>query len=83
MKNDQIFLVLLLLIFLYITQGAHTNKEQENKISLLKEKIVIDHGLELYKNLQNQESDCFKKVTLKLIQGCNSLNIDSIENMEC
>ncbi|CAO3643587.1 unnamed protein product [Mucor fragilis] len=51
-------------------------------VSLLKEKIVLDHGLELYRNLQQHESDCFRKVTLMLSDGCGSLaNLDSIQSM--
>ncbi|OAD08359.1 hypothetical protein MUCCIDRAFT_76731 [Mucor lusitanicus CBS 277.49] len=38
--------------------------------------------LELYKNLQHHESDCFKKVTIMLSEGCGSLaNLDSIMSM--
>lgn len=40
--------------------------------------------LELYKNLQHHESDCFKKVTIMLSEGCGSLaNLDSIMSMTC
>lgn len=38
---------------------------------------------ELYRKLQNHENDCFKRVTLKLIHGCNSLNFDNTQHMEC
>lgn len=39
--------------------------------------------LELYKTLQSHESDCFKRATIKLFDGCTSMDFDSKQNMEC
>lgn len=44
---------------------------------------IIIYYIELYKNLQNHESDCFRKATLSLVDGCNSVDSNGIENMEC
>ncbi|KAI8076535.1 uncharacterized protein B0P05DRAFT_512051 [Gilbertella persicaria] len=55
---------------------------KDKNVSLLKEKIVIDHGLELYKHLQAQESDCYKRVTIDLFEGCQSLSVNSTRHIE-
>ncbi|KAI9362140.1 hypothetical protein BD770DRAFT_440828 [Pilaira anomala] len=43
---------------------------------------MIDHGLELYQSLQNSESDCFKRATLRLTNGCDGLQFGTQENMD-
>lgn len=65
-----------------LTGNATTMKNKLKVFDSGSERIVIDHGLELYRSLQNHESDCFRAATVALHDGCNSLSYDSVENME-
>lgn len=66
-----------------LTGNTTTMKNKLKVFDSDSERIVIDHGLELYRSLQNHESDCFRAATVALHDGCNSLSYDSVENMEC
>ncbi|KAI8327940.1 Tht1-like nuclear fusion protein-domain-containing protein [Choanephora cucurbitarum] len=70
-------LLILMLSFVF----TFDKKENKFTVPLSREKIVVDHGLELYRQLQNQESDCYKKVTTELLEGCHSLNLNSTQHI--
>ncbi|KAI8334882.1 hypothetical protein BD560DRAFT_428623 [Blakeslea trispora] len=64
---------------------CHSKKDNSScypPVSLYRERIVVDHGLELYKQLHHQESDCYKRVSTELSQGCASLELDSAQHIE-
>lgn len=45
--------------------------------------FILTYLIELYQNLQNSESDCFKRATLRLTNGCDGLQFGTQENMDC
>ncbi|OBZ84781.1 hypothetical protein A0J61_07164 [Choanephora cucurbitarum] len=57
-------------------------KENSNKNLFEQRSTHVLYHLELYRQLQNQESDCYKKVTAELLEGCYSLNLNSVQHIQ-